>query len=333
MLYTIKKFEHKNHMQLRSVINSLVNISNQCFEKFIAYDEDDFYFYLANHHLMLLRDEQDGIQGLCLYGSSNIPDAMHVFILAVMPSARGHNFGYLMIKRALEAAQEKVSVPLGVTLHCRPRNESYYKRMGFFVYQPPIPDYYHVSNPVLPGINMMATQLRFDSQRKPKQAQTNELNLANDLIRFIIEIKQSTSFWYSNCFHSARKDQAFEAIHQELLATRTPGMQINQQQAEEVLRAIISNSLIIRGILSGKYTASATKALTCLNSENFLRLKNIISDAKQLTLDDLLQFSELKQQHSQSFVGEYPYCHFYKQKSNSSQSTPSTAPLPAAITS
>lgn len=326
MSYTIERYKNNLH----DIVMRLVEISNQCFEKALNCDASFFYHFYSNNQLMLLKDEQGGIQGLCLYDLIGTPKAVRVVYLAVMPDARGHNFGYHLIKKALEAAQGETSVPLAVVLNCRPRNESYYKKMGFFVYQPPTPDYYQVSPLALPAINMMATRLSLESERKIKRAGIIGQNLVANLIALITEIKQSTSFWYSIRYRSTRKEQAFDAIYRELRASNNTGMKINEQQAGDVLRAIISNALIIRGALSGDTTTSGAKVLSCLNSLCHARLKKIIADKDKLTIDDLVRFSELKYRHSQHFVGESPYCSFYKQKSNTSQDCSSLPFLKAA---
>ncbi|MFA6303038.1 MAG: N-acetyltransferase [Legionella sp.] len=314
MTYTISQLDIQSEYELQNVLRAVLSIQNKSFEATIAYSEDSFRRYLKKTKLILARDARGFIKGYCLYDDFQHPDSIHIWSIAVDPEARGNNLGSLMMQKAVGIASAKAQKTYAVTLECRPCNESYYKKLGFKVIKAPTANYYSIKHLHLPSIPMRASQLgqekRVTKNNVLKQQNSSDLD---QLIEFVGKVKHSTSFWYSSFFHSARKEKAFDAIYLELLATKAAGKTLSIQNVEDILRATLANSLIVRGSNKGTITASSTKALACLNSPEFAVLRALVSSNNMLTQADIYQFSGLKQRHSSDYVGSYPYSHFSRQ--------------------
>lgn len=313
MRYTVLSYTERTIEEHLRTVSALANIDKLCFEGEIGYDAHTFCHLLTrpNFKLVIARDENDAIQGLCLYRIDE-NNYLHICNLAVHPDSRGHNLGFLMMQKAVEVSS--TGTPATVTLECRPINESYYKKMGFKVMRAPTPNYYQVSSQLaLPSIFLQATKLHGFPKSPSTTFDKQKCNdaLLGDLLVFTQKVKKSTSFWYSSSRRSARKEKAFEAIYMELLATKDSGKQLSIKNAEDILRAIIANSLITRGWFDGR-TNSSNKALACLNKPEYARLKALITDSKTINRADLKAFSQLKTTASSTYKNSYPYCHFYK---------------------
>lgn len=314
MTYTISQLYIRSEYELQNVLGAVLSIQSKSFESSIAYSEDSFRRYLKKTRLILARDDKGIIKGYCLYDDFQHPDSIHIWSIAVDPKARGNNLGSLMMQEAMRIASAKAKKPYAVTLECRPYNESYYKKLGFKVIKSPTANYYSIKHLHLPSIPMRANQLCLEKRATKnnvlKQRNSSDLD---QLIEFVGKVKHSTSFWYSSFFHSARKEKAFDAIYLELLATKDAGKTLSVQDVEDILRATLANSLIVRGSNKGTITASSTKALACLNAPEFAQLRALVSPNNTLTQDDIYQFSGLKRRHSSDYAGSYPYSHFSRQ--------------------
>lgn len=319
MPYSIESYDvPKSFERYSADLTAMECIDDRCFEKAIAYNRATFAWLIANHNyrLIVARDSEKAMKALCLYKLLQNPYRIHIVNLAVDPDARGSNLGYKMMRAAHEAACKPIHAPfIPIDLECRPINESYYKKMGFKVVAPPTPNYYPIDNShELPSIPMRAMGLKEQcpsTQSRKKASTRKAASELNALLSLVDEIRQSTSYWYRGFWHSARKEKAFDAIYKELMVACDHKKPLTEDNTRDVLRAIIANSLIVRGYI-GSRTASSNKALACLNSEKYAVLKSIISNNQEISRDDLLRFAQVQELSSKKYQDSYPYCHFYK---------------------
>lgn len=316
------------------LVERLFQIETACFESSVGWGRAGIERVLRglNNRLVVAMDDDGLIQGYCLFSVALQHHSIHIKCIAVNPEAQRRGFAFMMLQKARQIASENQPKPCSITLECRPANEEYYKNIGFRVVKEPQANYYSVGQYRLPGVSMEAQHLfRHESGKKVENKFVENSDVAQ-LIDFVKEVKGSTSWWYRGFGHSARKEKAFSAIYLELLTYQEANKQLTAIQYERILRAIVSNALVVRSqYRSGtSRTRSINKVLSCLQSPEFEQLKRIISPKQdELSFDQLVSFSGYEKdtnRHSQA-APQYPYCHFFKRSSLEIKITSNLQPL------
>lgn len=281
----------------------------------------------AGNKLILLRDEKNIIQGCCTYTETIQQNQiiMHITRIAVDRECRGSYLGLKMMR-----AMVPENKPYQINLECRPYLEGYYKKLGFKTIGLHPENYYRFEHNneerYLTGVKMVATNHSLKEYKSSSFTPKNKISPQksikghhNELLQFIEIIKNSTSFWYSGFFHSARKEKAFNAIHQQLIYLLQPkknSIELTESLLMDSIRAIVDNALVIRGHRA-TITKSAQKILSLINDDaNFSWVKSCINPGKhsnfsKISYEDLIEFSTRKKENLRSNTfEEYPYSHF-----------------------
>jgi len=163
------------------LIDSLVTLERNLFRGSIAWDEDDFLEYLEDKKtkLIVLTDSDDPktVQGYCLY--TQYKKKIDISSVGVSASIRGENYGFSMLKHALDSASNNPG--FSITIDCMPELMGYYAKMGFEEYKEREPGYYELTDDEVEGVHMKVDKKTFDetalarsARRAPLEEMTSE---------------------------------------------------------------------------------------------------------------------------------------------------------------
>ena len=186
----LKIIQVKQEAQTRAeLIDSLVSLEKSLFHRLTAWDADDFLEALDDKKtkLIVLIDSEDSsqtVQGYCLY--EQFKKKIDISSLAVSSLFKGQNYGFSMLKLALDSASNKPDFL--ITIDCMPTLMPYYAKMGFEEYGKRDPGYYELTDDEIDGVHMKVSKERFDAIALSRSIATTmppleELNLENNMKR------------------------------------------------------------------------------------------------------------------------------------------------------
>ena len=155
------------------LINALVTLEKNLFHRNLAWDEDEFLDDLKENKtkLIILIDSDDPkktVHGYCLY--TQYKKKIDISSVGVSSLMRGHNYGFSMLKHALDSASNKPGFL--ITIDCMPSLMGYYSKMGFKEYGQREPDYYELSDDEIEGVHMKVSKATFDGVALNRSAAT-----------------------------------------------------------------------------------------------------------------------------------------------------------------